>query len=51
MKKQEVKVKVVFTDGYQQRYTAACLEQLRRRGKKGGRIEKRIQPTISEYPQ
>lgn len=27
----EVKVKVEYTEGYQERYTKACLEQLKRR--------------------
>lgn len=27
----EVKVVVVYTDGYQQRYTKACLEVIRKR--------------------
>ena len=30
-KEKEVKVKVEFTEGYQKRYTEACLEQLRKR--------------------
>ena len=30
-REKEVKVKVEFTEGYQKRYTEACLEQLRKR--------------------
>lgn len=33
MKKEvKVKVNVVFTDGYQKRFTEACLKALKRRG-------------------
>jgi uncharacterized protein (UPF0335 family) len=31
MKPGEIKVKVIFTEGYQQRFTAACIRQIRRR--------------------
>ncbi len=30
-KKKEIKVQVQFTEGYEKRFTEACLEQLRRR--------------------
>ena len=30
-KRKEVKVAVTFTDGYQQRYTQACLDVIRKR--------------------
>ncbi len=33
MEKEGIKVSVTFTDGYQQRYTAACLRQLEKRRK------------------
>lgn len=29
--KKEIKVKVEFTEGYRERYTEACLEELRKR--------------------
>lgn len=29
--KKEIKVKVCFSEGYQERYTAACLSQLQKR--------------------
>lgn len=32
--KQEIKVKVVFTDGYEKRFTKACLDQLKKREEK-----------------
>lgn len=31
MKKEDVKVKVTYTEGYQRRYTQACLEVLKKR--------------------
>ena len=31
--KKEIKVKVTFTEGYQKRFTEACLEVLKRRQK------------------
>lgn len=31
--KKEIKVRVTFTEGYQKRFTEACLEVLRRREK------------------
>lgn len=34
MKPEDIKVRVVFTEGYAQRYTAACLEVLERRKKR-----------------
>lgn len=33
MKKQEIKVAIEFTEGYEKRYTEACLKQLRKRKK------------------
>lgn len=33
MKQQEIKVKVEFTEGYEKRFTEACLQQLRKRNK------------------
>lgn len=35
----EVKIEVRFTDGYQKRYTKACIEQLKKR--KAKEVEKR----------
>ena len=32
--KKEINVKVIFTEGYEKRYTQACLEVLRKRDKK-----------------
>jgi len=32
----EIKVVVIYTDGYQQRYTKACLEVIRKRELKEG---------------
>ncbi len=29
--KKEIKVKVQFTEGYRERYTKACIEQLKKR--------------------
>ena len=29
--KKDIKIKVTYTDGYQKRYTEACLEVLRKR--------------------
>lgn len=34
MKQQEVKVRVELTEGYEKRFTEACLEQLRKRNRK-----------------
>lgn len=34
MKPEEIKVKVTFTEGYEKRFTEACLNQLRNREKK-----------------
>ena len=33
MKKPEIKVEVTFTPGYEQRFTVACLEIIKRREK------------------
>lgn len=32
--KKEIKIKVTFTEGYQERYTKACLEVIRKRTSK-----------------
>lgn len=40
MKEQDIKVSVTFTDGYQKRYTEACLRQLQRREKEALENEK-----------
>ncbi|MEW4411564.1 hypothetical protein [Clostridium sp. AN503] len=34
IKAQDIKVNVTFTEGYQQRFTEACLRQLRNRERK-----------------
>lgn len=34
-KKEDIKVKVIFTEGYEKRYTEACLKVLAAREKKG----------------
>lgn len=40
IKSEDVKVKVTFTEGYRQRFTAACLKQLELREKR----QRREQP-------
>ena len=35
MKNQEIKVVVKYTEGYEKRYTEACIAQLRKRREKG----------------
>lgn len=38
--KKEIKVVVEFTEGYQERYTRACLEVIKKREAKEGKNEK-----------
>lgn len=39
----EIKVRVEFTDGYEKRFTEACLQQLRLREKRSESLEKQIE--------
>lgn len=34
MKKEEIKVEVTYTDGYEKRFTEACLKYIRKRNEK-----------------
>ena len=39
MKERKIEVKVTFTEGYERRYTEACLKQIaKREAKKGERV-------------
>ncbi len=33
MKKREIKVKITYTEGYKERFTKACIEVAKKRGK------------------
>lgn len=39
MKKREIKVEVTFTEGYEKRYTEACLKQIANRERKQKEVE------------
>lgn len=43
MKPEDIEVEVIYTEGYQQRFTAACLRQLRLREKRAEQENKELQ--------